>query len=227
MTDEARQAKLADIKKYIDENIETAYKTEQDSEMFIGNLFTLILEYGFIIGQEDMNQYMNEHKSEVDDGKTTIDEYNVICSSICANHGVLEAHKQWCGFCKYLNIKYKQELLYSSFLIFMQSICNNLPKESSVRGYYQNAINYTIANTGDDLFMDIDWKDKPVLSDEELKSKLDEADESIIQLFFETFQSLGTFHRDITKYETEEQKEKHKLLMSLYYKIRQESGSSQ
>lgn len=227
MTDEARHTKLADIKKYIDENIETAYKTEQDSEMFIGNLFTLILEYGFIIGQEDMNQYMNEHKSEVDDGKTTIDEYNVTCSSICANHGVLEAHKQWCGFCKYLNIKYHQELLYSSFLIFMQSICNNLPKESSVRGYYQNAINYTIANTGDDLFMDIDWKDKPVLSDEELKSKLDEADESIIQLFFETFQSLGTFHRDITKYETEEQREKHKLLMSLYYKIRQESGSSQ
>ena len=227
MTDTERQAKLSDIKSYIDENIEDACKTEQDSEMFIGNLFTLLLEYGFIFGQEDMNQYAAEHKSDVDAGKVSIDEYNVACSTICANHALLEAHKQWCGFCKYLNIKYHQDMLNSSFLIFMQSICNNLPDQSAAKKYYQLAINYTIANTNDDLFMDIDWKDKPTLSEEELKEKLDKTDESMIQLFFETFENLGTFHRDITKYETEEQKEKHKLLMSLYYKIRQESNSSQ
>lgn len=76
----------------------------------------------------------------------------------------------------------------------------------------------------DNIFMDMFDTSSCNITEQmiNLEKELGQTDKPISTLigsFFSELQKLGTFHRDVTEYETEEQLEHHKNLMAIYTKL--------
>ena len=56
-------------------------------------------------------------------------------------------------------------------------------------------------------------------TDEEIDSILEDTDQNLISRFFYLFKELKTFHVDPSQYETEEEVEKQKEMLAIFYKI--------
>ena len=60
--------------------------------------------------------------------------------------------------------------------------------------------------------------------DKDLVDRLNQTDTNLLKEFFETFNELGSYHRNINDYEDEEKKNLHIRLMSIFTAIEQSTG---
>ena len=134
-----------------------------------------------------------------------------------------------CDILTYSKLQFKVERL--GFIYTMSLVYENLQPESADEISVENADAFALAMkkaveklivdrmeylTSDDTGKLPEFE---IPSDEEIDKILEGTDQNLISRFFYLFKELKTFHVDPSKYETQEEMDKQKEMLAIFYKI--------
>ena len=134
-----------------------------------------------------------------------------------------------CDLLTYSKLQFKVERL--GFIYTMSLVYENLHPESADEITIENtdafalamkkAVEKLIVDRMDYLTSDDTGKlpEFEIPSDEEIDKILEGTDQNLISRFFYLFKELKTFHVDPSKYETQEEMDKQKEMLAIFYKI--------
>lgn len=134
-----------------------------------------------------------------------------------------------CDLLTYSKLQFKVERL--GFIYTMSLVYENLQPECADEIAVKNtdefalamkkAVEKLIVNRMEYLTSDDTGKlpEFEIPSDEEIDKILEGTDQNLISRFFYLFKELKTFHVDPSKYETQEEMDKQKEMLAIFYKI--------
>lgn len=134
-----------------------------------------------------------------------------------------------CDLLTYSKLQFKVERL--GFIYTMSLVYENLHPESADEITVENtdafelamkkAVEKLIVDRMEYLTSDDTGKlpEFEIPSDEEIDKILEGTDQNLISRFFYLFKELKTFHVDPSKYETQEEMDKQKEMLAIFYKI--------
>lgn len=134
-----------------------------------------------------------------------------------------------CDLLTYSKLQFKVERL--GFIYTMSLVYENLHPESADEITIENtdafalamkkAVEKLIVDRMEYLTSDDTGKlpEFEIPSDEEIDKILEGTDQNLISRFFYLFKELKTFHVDPSKYETQEEMDKQKEMLAIFYKI--------
>lgn len=130
-----------------------------------------------------------------------------------------QGYLNWKKVVKILNDKYHQEQVNFTYLMIALYMTEVDYMPSELKELMEESISTIIAREENELkaeISDVDSAGKPSMTDDEMAKLFINADKNLVSEFFNTFSSMKTFRRDISKYDSEEEVEKHKKLMWIY-----------
>lgn len=138
-------------------------------------------------------------------------------AAICfISDAIITAHNGWLHAVSFVHDQYDIELDRFGFLVQMSYYAdgNGDPKLNAV---YRKALDKAVVIIGDKITNEIQLAQEEATK--ELKDILDAADETLLQEFFTTFQEIGTFYRDPSRYDNDEDRKRHHKMVEIYNQI--------
>lgn len=134
---------------------------------------------------------------------------------------IIIAHDGWLYAVSFIQEHYDQNhynVELDRFGLLIQLSCYADSKsDPKLNAVYRKALDKAIVVIGDKLTSDIQLAHEEATK--ELEDILDAADESLLQEFFKTFQEIGTFYRDPSRYDNDEDRKRHQKMMEIYNRI--------
>lgn len=196
---------IEDLKEWIKVNLGLLdFDDEMGSMNFIGELTSRIFEISLMMTPSRLQiQAPNIHSSD---------------ASRCMNEAIRYGHEIWIECLSYINSisnTHKDELSKIGFIMMMQLNLQQYDEsnasEKRLKELIQTAIKTTLEQD-----LDIDDEAEYHLTTEQIDELLQDSDKNLLHMFFTTLQTLGTFYKDESNYESEEDRKLHEKLMALY-----------